>query len=484
MKKKTIAILTALCCMMGALSGCGTGGGSGKTEETVTLKWYIPCDTQKDTAVVLEEFNKKLKEKINAQLDLQILDFGAYEERMKMNMTADNDFDLMFTGFLNTYNTCVDMECLYPLDDLLKDSKLKDEIPDYAWQDATSDGKIYAVPNYQIMATQTCVVFQKALVDKYGWDISKVRKTEDIEPFLEQLKNNEPGIYPFRSKWGISSFNSLDDTSFYDFASNGIIVTISDNNEINCEITAERQATKDKARKLHDWFNKGYIRKDVVSVNDDSQDQKSGKYGMEVNGYKPGMDKEGSSSRSFETVSQCVSAPILLPNAATAAMTGIYDGSKHPEKAFELIELMNTDKEMFNLLCYGIEGKHYNKIGDDRIELIKDSGYYIQPWILGSQFNSYFVGDQSDTDWEETKKMNDEARKSKLLGFNFNKDNLRTEVSQIENVISKYKIMNTGAEDPDAYWDSYVAELKQAGIEKVRDELKKQIEEFLSKSKK
>ena len=69
------------------------------------------------------------------------------------------------------------------------------------------------------------------------------------------------------------------------------------------------------------------------------------------------------------------------------------------------------------------------------------------------------------------------------MGFTFDNDNLRTEISQIENIISKYKIVKTGAEDPDAYWDSYVAELKQAGIEKVRDELQKQVDEFLKNSK-
>ena len=483
MKKKSLAILLAACCLVSAAAGCTSGKKTESSDETVTLKWFIPCDTQKDSAVVLDEFNKKLKEKINAQLDLQILDFGAYEERMKMNMTADTDFDLMFTGFLNKYNTCVDMECLYPLNDFLKDSKLKDILPDYVWEDATRDGEIYAVPNYQIMATQRCLVFQKDIVNKYGWDITTLKGTEDIEPLLEELKNNEPEMYPFRSDWGLESFASYDDPLFYDFQTSGVAVTVDDNNNAKCEIIAEREDTKEKAKKLNDWFKKGYIRKDIVSVNDDTQDQKSGKYGIEVNNYKPGGDKEGSSTRNYEIVSQCIAEPYLMPGASTAAMTGIYDGSKHPEKAFELIELLNTDKEMFNLLCYGIEGKHYNKTGDDRIELVKDSGYCIQPWILGSQFNAYFVGDQSDTDWDDTKKMNDEARKSKLLGFTFDNKNLRTEISQIENVISKYKIVKTGAEDPDTYWDSYVAELKQAGIEKVRDELQQQVDEFLKNSK-
>ena len=179
MKKESLSIILAASCLISA-AGCTSGKNVSDTEETVTLKWFIPCDPQKDSAVVLDEFNKKLKEKINARLDLQILDFGSYEERMKMNMTADTDFDLMFTGFLNKYNTCVDMECLYPIDDLLKNSKLKEEIPDYVWDDVTRDGKIYAVPNYQIMATQRCLIFQKGIVEKYGWDITSLKKTEDI----------------------------------------------------------------------------------------------------------------------------------------------------------------------------------------------------------------------------------------------------------------------------------------------------------------
>ena len=73
MKKKSLAILLAACCLVSAAAGCTSGKKTESSDETVTLKWFIPCDTQKDSAVVLDEFNKKLKEKINAQLDLQIL---------------------------------------------------------------------------------------------------------------------------------------------------------------------------------------------------------------------------------------------------------------------------------------------------------------------------------------------------------------------------------------------------------------------------
>ena len=46
---------------------------------------------------------------------------------------------------------------------------------------------------------------QKRFVDKYKLDLSSIKKIDDIEPFLKQIKENEPGIVPFGTTRGFYS---------------------------------------------------------------------------------------------------------------------------------------------------------------------------------------------------------------------------------------------------------------------------------------
>ena len=40
-------------------------------------------------------------------------------------------------------------------------------------------------------------MFRKEMVDKYGWDVTKVEKLEDLEPMLEEAKEGDDLQYPF-----------------------------------------------------------------------------------------------------------------------------------------------------------------------------------------------------------------------------------------------------------------------------------------------
>ncbi len=44
--------------------------------------------------------------------------------------------------------------------------------------------------------------------------------------------------------------------------------------------------------------------------------------------------------------------------------------SKNKEKAVEFLNLLNTDPELLNGLVYGVEGKAWEKVGDDKLKLL------------------------------------------------------------------------------------------------------------------
>ena len=53
----------------------------------------------------------------------------------------------------------------------------------------------------------------------------------------------------------------------------------------------------------------------------------------------------------------------ITNGSTTGSMIAVSSNSKNKEKSVEFLNLLNTDKELRNLLNYGIEGTHYNKMG-------------------------------------------------------------------------------------------------------------------------
>ena len=105
-----------------------------------------------------------------------------------------------------------------------------------------------------------------------------------------------------------------------------------------------------------------------------------------------------------------------------------------------------------------------------------------QTWIFGNQFIIFTEEGQDADIWERTKKINESAQKSQLIGFNPDTSEITQEIIKCNEVIGKYFVMENGAEDPAAYWSDLKAELKEAGIEKIRQELTKQADEYLLKN--
>ena len=164
-------------------------------------------------------------------------------------------------------------------------------------------------------------------------------------------------------------------------------------------------------------------------------------------------------------------------------MTAVSQTSKKPVKALKLIELMNTDKELYNLIAYGIKGKHYNLSSENKVEYIENSGYAPKAaWKFGNQFNAYLEAGQDDNTWKETERLNNESEKSPILGFVLNTDPIVSEISQVETVLGEFKVLNNGAEDPDTYWDTFKKKLKAAGHDRIKTEVERQIKEFFKNS--
>lgn len=474
MFKKIIAVVLCMATMVPLMTACEKG-----EEEMPTLVWYLPGSKAADVAMINEAVNKITTEKIGAKVDIQFIDDAAYPERMSMNMASRSEFDICFTGYLNNYDDAVRRGAFLDITDMLEGTKLQKELPDYAWESVKIDDRIYAVPNQQTFTQTLGILFRKDLVEKYNFDYTKVTKMQDLEPYLQTIKENEKDVYPIRQfkfeylmgdKY--EALNALSSTAYLKRDGSNEVIALCDIPEV-----------KEFADLSHDWFNKGYLRPDIATVKSDTTEMYAGKYAVWGQTFKPGVveEEQNKMANGIELVGVNLQTPYMTRFFATATMYAISATSKHPEESLKFLELLQTDTELYNIICWGIEGKHYDKLEDGKIHVNADSGYYYnQSWKFGNCFNSYILDDQDEEVWIQTKEENETADRSPILGLALDNNNIRTEVANCASIISEYEYMKKGYTDPATYFADYQRRLKEAGIDKIVEDAQNQIDTYLA----
>ncbi|MBC7958718.1 MAG: ABC transporter substrate-binding protein [Vallitaleaceae bacterium] len=496
--KKVLALMMVVLSFVSVLSGCGQKSNTTDNNTTtttvaesevtteavteapkkdpVTIKWYMLGDDQEDLPLVLEEINKLLTPKTNAILDLQLADFGSFNDKMKLIITSGEDYDLTFTSnWMNDFNANMSINAFRPLDDLIAkvSPNFYDIVPESVMDVSKVNGQHYAVPNQQILATQWGFFVQKEYADKYGLDVTTIKKPQDLEPFLEQIKNNEPDVYPA---------GSYSEMTKILYCQEGIYESYFDADD--AKLTALNLADLDITRNIYDvvynWFDKGYLRKDSITVTDDTADKKANKYVVTFGVSKPGGLIEMNNSTGIEWVGAPLTEPYLNADAGMPTMNAMNINCQNPEEAMKVLEVVNSDKEIYNLLVFGIEGTHYDLV-DGFVQVREDSKYKMNgvAWAIGNQFNAlYQVGQAPDT-WEITKKLNDDAKVSALRGFTFNPEAVQTEIAQTTAVNDEFgKMLYFRGDNRDGLFDDYREKLKNAGNDAVIAEYQRQVDEW------
>lgn len=489
-KKRLIAFAMAgLMTMSVALTGCGSKGeeskdDGAKSDEVVTVTWCVPGDKKPDLDKVMEDLNQKIEEKINVRLNLEIIPQGEFNDKMKLKSTAGEDYDLTFTAnWMNQFSENMSRDAFLPISDIYEEygQGIKESVPEWLMDVATVDGELYAIPNQQILARQSGVVIQKEYADKYGFDKTSLKDVHELEPFLEQIAANEPDKFPIDLRISpVLEAEYEDVVSATAPAGNTSYCVVVEKGDESCTALPITEVVEEELRLENEWYQKGFIRQDIATVVDNTADVKANRYVCTMSAFKPGWDAEFTSRQGVEYIAVPIEGTYVKATSGAETMTAFNVNSKHPEEAMKLLNLIYTDKEIFNELLYGLEGEHYKMTGDNSVEILdaEKYDYSAYAWKFGNQFNAYYMPGQADGLWEETDKMNKEAEVSPLRGFVFDPSSVQSEIAQVGSVIKEYANGQYTAADIDAYITERNEKLEQAGLQKIVDECQKQIDEW------
>jgi len=500
---KTTALATLTLTLL--VTGCGSNTNEPPTtptnNESVTsnselkpvnlVVAYPTVQDQQDLLLVQDELSKITKEKINATVKLLPIGFGAYSQQKTLMLSANDQVDLMISG-LGTISQDVAKGLYLELDDLLesKGPGIKEAFDSSIGADYLDavkiEGKIYGIPVIRNVAQDYTIAMRKDLVEKYDIDISKIKTLDDLDPVFQVIKENEPDVTPIaKSNTSVLSVLSginaeqLGDGTSLSTQDSGFKV-------VNWFETEENAYLLNIARR---WYQAGYIDKDsALSTETGFNLMKAGKVFSYPNLVDPWFTEDSSTGR--ETVLVHLKAAPVGTSSLNSFMWSIAKNTVEEERAMMLLELLYTDKDVVNLFNFGIEGKHYVKVSDDIIDFPEgvnatNSTYYpAQIWMFGNSLLTYHFKGEDPEVHQKSIEASKNAVKSRILGFNFVSDPVKTEIAAVTNVLNQYQVaLETGMVDPATKVPELNKQLKAAGIEKIIAEKQKQLDAWTTSNK-
>ncbi|MGG4147134.1 ABC transporter substrate-binding protein [Paenibacillus algorifonticola] len=521
-KKKKVVIPAVALTLAMVLGACGNGGNTGTEASTapasgtnssatqsptkdgldiskeVKLKMVFVGPKPVDYDAVFAEINKKLKEKINATVDAEFLDWSDWAQKYPLKLAANEDFDLIYSANWAGYNDqALKGGFLELTDDML--SKYMPEtwkaMDKVGWDQAKVNGKLYMVPQNRGESVEKLILYREDLRKKYN--LPAIDSPEAYANYLKAVAQNEKGVTPFTPETGDWKLHNLDrillkqqnDWNMLDFdLPIGFKLTDEAGKVFN---VYETQEFKDLLYYYKDLADNNAWSKNVLNnKNDHQQDFKEGKtasitHNMGTLGSLMALMRMEKSP--YELALADITPNTKKSNAvSTQNGVSIHATSENPERALMFVDLMQNDRELHDLVQYGIPGVHFTAVGDDKYDTTDKSVNFTGFSSWG--FNSPLNRDNASFPEEATALTNDWEAKVyhyPLETFVFDNSKVKTEVANVGNVMLRFAIpLEYGAiKDVDKGLEDLNKQVKAAGIDKIIAEVQSQIDAFLAAKK-
>lgn len=525
--KKKLAMMLGLILTIGSLAGCGGTKDANttadtktaeETEETVVAEEgegqaQGEADAQADTDNVLKDGNvvtlkvvcpggtaspgskQEVEAAINeiiapvmdAVIEFEFLEWGVFQEQKNLILSSGEDYALVFT-FDSSRNYATSHQVL-DITDLLPvyAPGLTEEMQNY-FDACKIGGRMYGVPTFHEYASRHGITGMTSVLDELSIDPESIKTWDDVDAMLAKVHEAHPDmncLIPVDTNKIISgAWYNAKISQIIDGV--GVYVEGDPLNVVNMYATPEYM--DEVAKRVYDWNQKGYVIADASTIPEVRQELlAAGNSFAFCGGIHPGTKTQEAKNAGVDVTTMPIDRPVLNTSSVDFAQYMVPTACSTPEKAVKLLDLMYTNPDIVNLISYGIEGKDY-EIKDAEKNIVgypagvdsSSVGWNNETWLVGNGALGY-VWETDDPDiWEQYKDLNENSVKSCIFGFTFDPSNVKTQVTAIQNVVSKYgATIGCGYADPEESVAKFVEELEAAGINDVIEEAKTQIQAWM-----
>jgi len=480
MKFKKLISMGLAAMMAISLASCGTTSKVNLTDDEsqeVALTYYYPGTIPGENE---ERVNAKIsdyvKEKINATVRFERLDWNAYQQKISTMISAGEAFDIVFTcSWCLPYVTNAEKGAFMEISELLDTygQDIKNTLAPSFLAASQVGGKQYTIPVNKERSHSVGFLFRKDLLEKYGIDVNEIKTLDDVADALAIAKEKDPTLYPLHvGKEGLTALLDFDAITGSSDTPGALYANNDSTTVVNQYATPEYMELAKVAR---DFYQKGYIRPDAATSATATDDVKFARVAV----LKPGKDKE-SFDGEYEFVQAEITKPIMVTSDATGAMAAISATCKNPARAMKFLNLLYTDETLLNLLYYGEENVDYTIDAEGRV-VNKDEMYENTGWMFGNQKIAKLKYTEDADKWEKMDAFDNSATVLNSVGFCFDPTNVSTEIATCANVVAEFKaIIGVGVQDPEESIPAMLKKLETAGAQKIIDEAQKQYDAFLA----
>ena len=263
--------------------------------------------------------------------------------------------------------------------------------------------KTYGVPtNFDMQGEYEFLVFNKNLLDKYGYSVSDLTTLDKMGEYFSIIKSREPGYFPL-SEIPETSGVEIYDNLIYAQSSLGAVSATS------YPVYLNNIDYMNYLNTIASFRRNGYVA-DYYGIN-------NAKYAVELVKSNELIEKEWTEG-GVTYQAYLYDIPRVTAKEAFKSAMCVSAYSLEKAKAAELIELFNTDAELANMLQYGIEGKHY-RIENGLVDLVEtkaEDTYKMDNFLTGNVYIKYATEETADY-IENAKKSNLAVAPSAFFGL-------------------------------------------------------------------
>lgn len=505
-KKEVMALIVAFALAITTLTGCGASNNGDKTqsasgqerenvgnEEPVHLEMAIPffgTSAPADAGKIEEKINEIAEKEIGVNVHLSFYSVSDYYAQIPLILSGDEQLDCLVT-FSDTADSWMSKGYLLPFTTQMEEhGKGIREVLGEEWLAAGQyDGEQYELSVRTDLVEAICFVMRKDILDKYNIDLSEVKEIADMDAIFEVVKANEPEL-------NLLVANNAQEVGAYQFGIDilfdtlGVLQTAQNPQGVNIVNFFETNEYREYCEMMHDWYQKGYIEKDILTETENgSVLVQNGKAFGFLYPYKPYVETQESQLCGYEMVSVELSPPVCSTSTLVSMAWTIGRNCVDVDKAVQFYNLCYTNRDILNLLAWGIEGEHYVLDENGQATLPEgvsadESGYNLgMGWLFFDNFNQYVAAGNPVDLYEAIDEFNKQAQPSTAMGFHWNAEEVKTEVAACTAVLQQYRpALEYGVVNPEEVLPEFLEKLKDAGIDKVISAKQQQFDRWREKN--
>ncbi len=396
----------------------------------------------------------------------------------------------IFGMYYRTYCSCLQKNLLLNMEDYLDGAPALTQVlkekadPQKFWKEG-----VYGIPKPISDLHTNGALLNREYVERYGFDVSRIKTPEDLEPLFDVILEREPKLVPWAlEKKGNMVLERRPDADILDGCLSGILYE--DNEPVVCNVF-ETEGYEEEVYRAKRWQERGYLAKDVLTCIESGKNQvvAGDAFATECVIKSDETQYDESMYGDRVIVVPFDKPPVLDTEDDWVYVWGISAGTKYPKEAVEALNLLYSYPDVLNLVLYGVEGKDYEVKENGSFGFIEGETRETVEYFNNSKwkYNTLQAGiwDGMSQDLEEDfRQFEASAIRSVAYGFWLDEGQITVDMEKIRQVIRTYTPrLKVGLCDTEEYLREFHQKLREAGAEQLVYEVQQQLDEWIMTEK-